>query len=86
MIDLYNNEINAFTVHNSHNNYLVKQTLDKIDLTGVEVMHSDQGPQFTSYMYSDDNLKISMSQVGECYDNAQRESVFGHIKDDFLHF
>ncbi len=41
IIDLYNNEIKAFTVHDSNNNYLVKQTLDKIDLTGVEVMHSD---------------------------------------------
>ncbi len=91
IIDLYNNEIKAFTVHDSNNNYLVKQTLDKIDLTGVEVMHSDQGAQFTSYMYSEelkkyDNLKISMSHVGECYDNAQMESVFGHIKDDFYTF
>ncbi len=27
-----------------------------------------------------------MSHVGECYDNAQMESVFGHIKDDFYTF
>ncbi len=36
IIDLYNNEIKAFTVHDSNSNYLV----DNVDLTGVEVMHS----------------------------------------------
>ncbi len=72
-------------------NYLVKSTLSKVDFTGVKIMHSDQDVQFTSNMYSQELIKyssvsISMSHVGECYDNAQMKSIFGHIKDDFYIF
>ncbi len=32
------------------------------------------------------SVSISMSHVGECYDKAQMESIFGQIKDDFYIF
>ena len=91
IVDLYNNEIKAYSVHSSNDNYLVKSTLEKVDLTNAKIIHSDQGSQFTSYMYTEHlakypNLVISMSHVGECYDNAQMESIFGHIKDEFYIF
>ncbi len=85
---MFNNEIKGYTVHKHNDNYIVKCTLSKVDLTGVKIMHSDQGAQFTSNMYSQElskysSVSISMSHVGECYDNAQIESIFGHIKDAF---
>lgn len=91
IVDLYNNEIKEYSVHYHNDNSLVKSVLDIINLSGVEIMHSDQGAQFTSYMYTEElskyeGLQISMSHVGDCYDNAQMESIFGHIKDDFYLF
>ncbi len=41
---------------------------------------------YTEHLAQYPNLKISMSHVGECYDNAQMESIFDHIKDDFYIF
>ena len=46
--------------------------------------HSDQGSQYTSAAYEsqlvDANIQMSMSRVGNCYDNAVAESFFGTLK------
>ena len=46
--------------------------------------HSDQGSQYTSADYQntllDRNIQLSMSRVGNCYDNAVVESFFGTLK------
>ncbi len=46
--------------------------------------HSDQGSQYTSVAYqtslSSENIQVSMSRVGNCYDNAVAESFFGTLK------
>jgi len=46
--------------------------------------HSDQGSQYTSAAYErqlvDANIQMSMSGVGNCYDNAVAESFFGTLK------
>ena len=46
--------------------------------------HSDQGSQYTSAAYqsslADANIQVSMSRVGNCYDNAVAESFFGTLK------
>jgi putative transposase len=46
--------------------------------------HSDQGCQYTSASYqsalSSANIQMSMSRVGNCYDNAVAESFFGTLK------
>ena len=51
------------------------------------MLHSDQGPQFTSAAYKEyakaKNIALSMSSVGDCYDNAAKESFFGHFKEEF---
>ena len=48
--------------------------------------HSDQGSQYTSAAYqnslSSANIQISMSRVGNCYDNAVAESFFGTLKTE----
>jgi transposase InsO family protein len=46
--------------------------------------HSDQGSQYTSAVYQsrlvDTHIQLSMSRVGNCYDNAVAESFFGTLK------
>ncbi len=46
--------------------------------------HSDQGSQYTSAAYqsrlTDTKIQLSMSRVGNCYDNAVAESFFGTLK------
>lgn len=46
--------------------------------------HSDQGCQYTSATYQDRlaqiPCRVSMSRVGNCYDNAVMESFFGTLK------
>jgi transposase InsO family protein len=88
ILDLYNNEI--LTAHISyHNDYgLVKQGLDGLALQSDNaILHSDQGAQFTSRLYMEwaaqNNITLSMSRVGNCYDNAAKESFFGHFKEEF---
>lgn len=48
--------------------------------------HSDQGSQFTSQVYQMHLLalhcQVSMSRVGNCYDNAVMESFFGTLKTE----
>ena len=56
-----------------------------ISLTAETVVHSDQGPHYTSYKFiqilHDKELRQSMSRRGNCWDNAPQESFFGHMKD-----
>jgi putative transposase len=48
--------------------------------------HSDQGRQYTSIAYqsclSTSLCQVSMSRVGNCYDNAVMESFFGTLKSE----
>jgi transposase InsO family protein len=48
--------------------------------------HSDQGSQYTSADYlstlANLNIQLSMSRVGNCYDNAVAESFFGTLKTE----
>jgi putative transposase len=48
--------------------------------------HSDQGSQYTSLAYQqlliDFGITISMSDAGNCYDNAMIESFFGTLKTE----
>ena len=46
--------------------------------------HSDQGRQYTSELYQQAlaayDCQVSMSRVGNCYDNAAMESFFATLK------
>ena len=48
--------------------------------------HSDQGSQYTSDAYlialTTAQTQLSMSRVGNCYDNAVMESFFGTLKTE----
>jgi putative transposase len=88
VMDLYNNAIICASM-SEHNDWgLVAKGLEKIPCQSEKIMlHSDQGSQFTSKAYHElteqKNIVISMSRVGNCYDNAAKESFFGHFKEEF---
>lgn len=52
------------------------------------IHHSDRGIQYCCYAYTDlakkNGIKMSMGEVGNCYDNAIAERVNGILKDEYL--
>ena len=48
------------------------------------ITHSDRGSQYASEHYqrilSEEGITCSMSEVGQCWDNAPMESFFGRLK------
>jgi transposase InsO family protein len=91
IMDLYSNAIIASNI-SSHNDWgLVVRGLEKLPYqTAGAMLHSDQGPQFTSLAYrqfaEQKDITLSMSRVGNCYDNAAKESFFGHFKEEFYRY
>ena len=57
-------------------------------LTGKLIHHSDRGSQYCSHVYvrclQANNIAISMADTGNCYQNAQAESINGRLKVEFL--
>lgn len=52
------------------------------------IHHSDRGIQYCCYAYNElakkHEIKMSMGQTGNCYDNAIAERVNGILKDEYL--
>jgi putative transposase len=52
------------------------------------ILHSDRGVQYASNDYrkllAENGLQQSMSRKGNCYDNAQAESLFSRIKAELM--
>ena len=89
VIDLYNNEIVAWSVSEHANMAQVNEMMDMLEprLLGPALLHSDQGWQYQqrSYQLRLARLGIvqSMSRKATCLDNACMEGFFGHLKDEF---
>jgi putative transposase len=51
--------------------------------------HSDRGSQYASHDYQAElkawGIAVSMSRVGNCWDNAMMESFFGTLKQELIH-
>ncbi len=51
------------------------------------IHHSDHGVQYTSGEYTaylkSQNIRISMTGKGKCYDNAQAERIFNTLKPEY---
>ena len=66
----------------------VRKALEKCRPSGNLVLHSDQGGQYRSAAYTKflkkNNITISMSRRGNCYDNAPMESFWGLLKTEWL--
>ena len=89
VMDLYNNEIVAWSVTRSANFAQTMEMLDDLSdlLQGPALLHSDQGWQYQQLAYQkrleEMGLTQSMSRKATCLDNACMEGFFGHLKDEF---
>lgn len=93
ILDLYNNEIVAYTIHDTLDVDFVLAAVRQLEKRGFEkkaIIHSDQGIQFTSHSYQGllKKMKLtqSMSRRGNCWDNAPIESFFGKLKTEMPGF
>lgn len=91
ILDLYNNEIVSYHISDKNDNALVLKTLEIATKKGDvkdTLIHSDQGHQFTSNAYTNQlksyQMKKSMSNKGNCWDNAPMESFFGRLKEESI--
>ncbi|WP_255307037.1 IS3 family transposase [Paraliobacillus sp. PM-2] len=91
ILDLYNNEIVSYHISDKNDNALVLKALEIATKKGDvkdTLIHSDQGHQFTSYAYTYQlksyQMKKSMSNKGNCWDNAPIESFFGRLKEESI--
>jgi putative transposase len=88
VLDLFSRKVVGWAMAEQMNTALVETALN-MALHGRQpaatlLHHSDQGSQYTSAVYQSilggANIQMSMSRVGNCYDNAVAESFFGTLK------
>ena len=88
VLDLFSRKVVGWAMAEQMNTALVETALRMaLQARQPEVTllhHSDQGSQYTSSTYLsklvEANIQMSMSRVGNCYDNAVAESFFGTLK------
>lgn len=93
IMDLYNGEIVAFQIERrptlSLVQKMVRKALKKLGNGETPLLHSDQGWHYQHAAYrrllSQKGLTQSMSEKGNCLDNAAMESFFGLLKNEFFH-
>jgi putative transposase len=91
--DLFNSEIVGYAMGERLSRNLVSQSL--LMAVGARrpdkglLHHSDRGSQYCSYEYQSllrqFGLEVSMSQRGNCFDNAPMESFWGILKQELIH-
>ena len=91
ILDLYSRRIIGWAMDARMTQELVdkalRMALKQRDLTSAPPLHhSDRGSQYTSDAYQkllqDHKIQVSMSGVGNCYDNAPAESFFSLLKTE----
>ena len=62
----------------------VKSTYKDININDVDILKSDRGFQYTSYMFKNitKNITHSMSRLGHCPDNSPIKSFWGIFKSE----
>ena len=90
VMDLFNNEIVAFSISKSPSMAQVGEMLAQLgalELGPSPLLHSDQGWQYRQKSYqrrlAELGIAQSMSRKATCLDNACMEGFFGHMKDEF---
>lgn len=90
VMDLFNNEIVAWSVSRTPAFGQVSEMLDRLEPVlgkATPILHSDQGWQYQMRCYQlrlgQLGLTQSMSRKATCLDNACMEGFFGHLKDEF---
>lgn len=90
VLDLYSRMVVGWSMADHMETSLVENALgmafSKRHLDPGLIHHSDQGSQYTSIDYQQHLIQhqclVSMSDVGNCYDNAAIESFFGTLKTE----
>jgi len=91
IIDLFDRSVIASVTANSITSELAIQTLKKAlesqkSVIKNLILHSDQGSQYTSKVFTqfckDNNITQSMSKAGYPYDNAPMERYFNTLKNE----
>ena len=93
VLDLYARKIVGWAMEATLKTELVQQALQmafRQRRPAAELLHhSDQGCQYTSELYrallKSHKCQVSMSRVGNCYDNAPMESFFGTLKSELVY-
>lgn len=93
IMDLYNQEIIAYSVSRNPNFHLIKDMMDQLisqlNSKDQPLLHSDQGWQYQQKIYQnilkEHHITQSMSRKGNCLDNAMIENFFGHLKSEYYH-
>lgn len=88
IMDLYNNEIVAYSISLSPNLDQIREMLNELSKKFPKgarpVLHSDQGWQYQHKFYQQSleemHITQSMSRKGNCMDNGAMECFFGRLK------
>lgn len=93
VLDLYSRKIVGWAMSDQINADLVEQALrmalyQRQPSRGL-LHHSDRGSQYASRqiraLLDTYQIQISMSESGDCYDNAVMESFWGTLKNEWVH-
>lgn len=90
ILDVYSRKIVGWSMSHGLQKQVVEDALimavGRRDLQTPLIHHSDQGSQYTSHdfvkLLQQYNIDVSMSGVGNCYDNAMMESFFATLKTE----
>ena len=93
LIDLYSRRIVGWAIGASMHTELVTDALRMAQSARPEaaavLVHHDRGSQYASHAYRDElsraGFRLSMSGVGNCWDNAPSESFFATFKRELGH-
>jgi putative transposase len=95
VLDLFSRKIVGWAFADTLESCLVEQAFrmavqDRPPLISGLLHHSDRGSQYAAGAYQqlliDQQVQISMSRTGNCYDNAPMESFFSTLKCEHVHF
>jgi putative transposase len=92
VLDLYSRKVVGWAIDRRCEATLVNDALSKAGdsrtTSSSTVIHSDQGSQFTSWVFTENvrrlGLLSSMGTVGDCFDNAPMESFWGSMQIELL--
>lgn len=93
VLDLFSRRVVGWSMAGTMHVSLVRNALwmalaDRRPQAGL-LHHSDRGSQYASAVYQslldDQQMVVSMSRTGNCYDNAAMESFFGTLKCELVH-
>lgn len=94
ILDMYNEEILEYEITIPIEYYITERMIKRFinkhkDRLRGSILHSDQGMQYQNNEYNDllteNGIKQSMSDKGQCKDNAVMENFFGRLKTEMYY-